>query len=334
MLEDGFLRILLIEDSLEDADLLQEFLENAEQTSWKVTVAGKLRLALEQLHSQSFHVILSALFLPDAHGMETVIQLHAAAPTLPIVVLTSLKDEGVALEAVRQGAQDYLVKGQINTYAVTRSIRYAIERARMQQVMHQQSVAIATSTEGIAILDTQWNYVSVNEAYAKIYGCEMSSLLRPTNWTFHYHPREQARIIAEVEQHLQQHGFWHGEVVGYKDNRQPFDQELSITLLLNGGAVCILKDISNYKRAEAAIQETLQQARALHQLKSEFITMVSHEFRTPLSVILTATEALKCYAHQWPLEKNQPRYDRIIAGVQRMTELLDEMLFINHSEEE
>ncbi|MDZ7962973.1 MAG: ATP-binding protein [Aulosira sp. DedQUE10] len=331
MMKNDSLQILLIEDSLEDADILQELLENADRTSWKVTVVEKLRLALEQLHCHSFNVILSDLSLPDAHGLETIAQLHAADPTLPIVVLTSLKDEAIALEAVRQGAQDYLVKGQINSHALICSIRYAIERSRMQQVMHQQSVAIAASSEGIAILDAQWNYVYVNEAYAKIYGYKDFSLLLQTNWTIHYDPTQQARLKGEIEKSLQQRKFWRGETVGYRCNSQPFDQELSISSLPHGGTVCILRDISDRKRAEAAMQEALRQARELHQLKSQFITMVSHEFRTPLSVILVATETLKRYAHQWTPEKNQIRYDRIIAGVERMTELLNDMLVMNRS---
>ncbi|MDZ8136159.1 MAG: ATP-binding protein [Nostoc sp. DedQUE04] len=331
MTKNDSLQILLIEDSPEDADILQEFLENTDRTSWKVTVVEKLRIALEKLHCHSFNVILSDLSLPDAHGLETIAQLHTAAPTLPIVVLTSLKDEAIALEAVRQGAQDYLVKGQINTHALIRSIHYAIERSRMQQIMHQQSVAIAVSSEGIAILDAQWNYVYVNEAYSKIYGYKDSSLLLQTNWKIHYHPNQQAGLRGEIEQSLQQRKFWRGETVGYKCNSQPFDQELSISLLPHGGTVCILRDISDRKRAEAAMQQALQQARELHQLKSEFITMVSHEFRTPLSVILVATETLKRYAHQWTPEKNQIRYNRIIAGVQRMTELLNDMLVMNSS---
>ncbi|MEH1899766.1 MAG: ATP-binding protein [Nostoc sp.] len=333
MMKNDSLQILLIEDSLEDADLLQEFLENADQTSWKVTVVEKLTLALEQLHRHSFHVILSDLSLPDSHGLETITQLHAVVPTLPIVVLTSLKDEAIALEAVRQGAQDYLVKGQINAYALIRAIRHTIERWRMQQVMHQQSVAIAASSEGIAILDTQWNYVYVNEAYTKIYGYKDSSLLLQTNWKIHYDPIQQARLNDEIEQSLQQRRFWRGETVGHKCNSQSFDQELSITLLPDGGTVCILRDISDRKRTEAAMQEALQQARELHRLKSQFITMVSHEFRTPLSVILVATESLKRYAHQWTPEKNQIRYNHIIGGVQRMTELLNDMLVMNRSGE-
>lgn len=334
MMKNDSLQILLIEDSLEDADLVQEILENADQTRWKVTVVEKLRLALEQLSHHSFDVILSDLSLPDAHGLETIAQLHEADPTLPIIVLTSLKDEAMALEAVRQGAQDYLIKGQINTDGMIRAIRYAIERSRMQQVMHQQSVAIAASSEGIAILDTKWDYVYVNEAYAKIYGYKDSSLLLQKNWKIHYDPNQQARLIGEIEQSLQQRKFWRGETVAYKCNSQPFHQELSIALLPHGGTVCILRDIGDRKRTEAATQEALQQVRELNQLKSQFITIVSHEFRTPLSVILVATEALKRYAHQWTPEKNQIRYNHIIAGVERMTELLNDMLVMNRSGED
>src|SRR4029077_10683178 len=77
-------------------------------------------------------VVLLDLGLPDAHGLDTVRQVHAVAPTVPLIVLTGLDDEALAGEAMKEGAQDYLIKGQIENRALPRALRHAIERHRMQ----------------------------------------------------------------------------------------------------------------------------------------------------------------------------------------------------------
>jgi DNA-binding NarL/FixJ family response regulator len=70
--------------------------------------------------------------LPDGHGLDTLRRAHAAAPDTPMIVLTGLDDEALAAEAIKEGAQDYLIKGQIENRALPRALRYAIERHRMQ----------------------------------------------------------------------------------------------------------------------------------------------------------------------------------------------------------
>src|SRR6202020_3302931 len=77
-------------------------------------------------------IVLLEMGLPDGHGLDTVRRAHAAAPGVPMIVLTGLDDEALAAEAMKEGAQDYLIKGQIENRALPRALRYAIERQRMQ----------------------------------------------------------------------------------------------------------------------------------------------------------------------------------------------------------
>jgi len=77
-------------------------------------------------------IVLLDMGLPDGHGLDTVRRAHAVAPGVPVIVLTGLDDETLAAEAMKEGALDYLIKGQIESRALPRALRHAIERHRMQ----------------------------------------------------------------------------------------------------------------------------------------------------------------------------------------------------------
>ena len=120
--------VLLIEDNLGDARLVQEMLADAEGNSFRVHTADSLVAALDALAHEEFDVALVDLSLPDSHGLETLLTVQRHAPGLPIVALTGLKSESMALAAVQQGAQDYLVKGTLTTESLVRALQYAMMR--------------------------------------------------------------------------------------------------------------------------------------------------------------------------------------------------------------
>lgn len=127
--------ILLVEDNPADARLMVELLTGADGDRFKLQHVDRLGTALSLLRKQEFDVILLDLSLPDASGLETVERMCKANPHLPILVLTGLADDVLSLEAVQAGAQDYLVKGQVDGSGIARSIRYAIERKRLEERM-------------------------------------------------------------------------------------------------------------------------------------------------------------------------------------------------------
>ncbi len=130
-LPSATVRILLVEDNPGDARLLREILREG-SLRFELTHAARLDEALVSLAAAPADVVLLDLSLPDAHGLETVRRTLEAAPDVPIVVLSGLNDETVAVEAVQAGAQDYLVKGEVTHGVVARSLRYAIRRKQME----------------------------------------------------------------------------------------------------------------------------------------------------------------------------------------------------------
>jgi len=125
-------RILLVEDSPGDARLLRETLRDARSLPFRLVHAETLDQGVKAVTGEGCDVVLLDLSLPDAHGMETVERMLAAAPELPIIVLTGLADETTAVHAVQAGAQDYLVKGTVEGATLARAIRYAMERKRLE----------------------------------------------------------------------------------------------------------------------------------------------------------------------------------------------------------
>jgi signal transduction histidine kinase len=140
-------KVLLVEDNLGDARLLYEGLEEALPEQFQMTHVRRLSEALEYLWEETCDVVLLDLGLPDSHGLDTLVVTRAQAPGVPIVVLTGFQDEALAAEALHGGAQDYLVKGQVDSELLARSLRYAIVRKATEEALLRQGVAFARAAE-------------------------------------------------------------------------------------------------------------------------------------------------------------------------------------------
>src|SRR5579864_7992713 len=136
-------RILLIEDNPGDALLVQLMLEEAGDPVFVLTHVGRIGDALEPVKSGSIDCALVDLSLPDADGLEGVERLRELAPEVPMIVLTGRDDLDLAIAALQSGAQDYLIKGKVDSGLLMRAVRYAVERKRAEvalafQALHDQ----------------------------------------------------------------------------------------------------------------------------------------------------------------------------------------------------
>ena len=124
------IRILLVEDDPDDIWVMRNLLGDRWDGPFELVQVELLSVAIERCAEEKFDVLLLDLSLPDSDGLATFFTMHAHADQVPIVVLSGRRDEALAVKAVQAGAQDYLVKGQVNDLLLVRSIRYAIERGR------------------------------------------------------------------------------------------------------------------------------------------------------------------------------------------------------------
>jgi len=134
--------VLLVEDNPGDARLVEEMLSNGGETSYNVIHIDSLSAALDQLSEARPDIILLDLNLPDSHGAETFDSVADHGVEAPVVVLTGLDDESLALQLVQRGAQDYLVKGQLSPTLLKKSIMYAMERHQTKQQIEEVAEAL------------------------------------------------------------------------------------------------------------------------------------------------------------------------------------------------
>jgi signal transduction histidine kinase len=156
---EGTTSILLIDDNPGDARLIAEYLAEAGECRFDLATADRLSAGLGQLSAGQFDVVLVDLGLPDSSGLDSLRAVRAEAPHVAVIVLTGLDDEGLANQAVREGAQDYLVKGQVDGNILSRSIRYAVERKRAEEELQRHrdhlEVLVAERTEELAEANQQ-----------------------------------------------------------------------------------------------------------------------------------------------------------------------------------
>ena len=127
---DNHINILLIEDNPGDTRMIRELLAEAKGISPVLLCADRLSSGIQQLRDGGIDVILLDLSLPDSQGFDTFIKLRAHSMRLPVILLTGIEDEELGMKAVREGAQDYMVKGSVTSPSLARAVRFAVERQK------------------------------------------------------------------------------------------------------------------------------------------------------------------------------------------------------------
>lgn len=165
---------LLIEDNPGDAVLIRELLRDSEDITFQVLHADTLSSGLDLLKQEEVDVILLDLALPDSQGLDTFLTIQSHHAHMPVVILTGLDDKDVAVNTMHQGAQEYLVKGQVDTDLLTRSIRYAIERKSAQEELRKSEInyrnIITNNADAMMIINNNGIIQYVNPAAEDLFG--------------------------------------------------------------------------------------------------------------------------------------------------------------------
>ena len=152
-------RILLIEDNAGDVRLLQEMLKEAGDRHYDLTCTDRLSTGLKYLSEQHPDIILMDMGLPDSQGLGTLDAVLSATKGIPVVILTGMNDESVGVQAIRQGAQDYLIKGSLDSRAIARVIDYSIERKHTEIALKASEERFRRLAENIPDIVSLFNFV-------------------------------------------------------------------------------------------------------------------------------------------------------------------------------
>jgi serine phosphatase RsbU (regulator of sigma subunit) len=212
-------RILLVEDDPALAGVLELAFRDADAVDFVIKREATLEAAIALLAWREIDVILLDLNLPDSRGLETFSKIQRVAPELPVIILSGLADEALAMETVRAGAQDYVVKGSMSLPVLVRAVRYALERERLQRQLADYAWQLRTQNEKMKAeldlaRDIQQAYLPLGDADFPRHAAANSALL-------HVHSRIQPATqlggdffdILEVSD--SQVGIFIGDVMGH-----------------------------------------------------------------------------------------------------------------------
>ena len=147
MVTGSVMTILLVEDNPGDARLLKETLLEISALTFELAHVETIAGAMALLTTTSFDIGLLDLGLTDAHGLEMVRRIHSAAPEMPLMVFSAVKDENLAIQSLHEGAQDYLVKAEVPSSLLWRALRYAMERQHLQ--LELRNLALVDDLTGL-----------------------------------------------------------------------------------------------------------------------------------------------------------------------------------------
>ncbi|MCX6028331.1 MAG: PAS domain S-box protein [Chloroflexi bacterium] len=285
------LTILLIEDNPGDARLIREMLAEAtapdQAPSFRLIHADRLAAGLTLLAQGTARAVLLDLSLPDSQGLDTFLRVRAAAPEMPVVVLTGLGDEATALKAIQTGAQDYLVKGQVDGNVLGQAVRYAIERQGLSRALRkseeQYRLIVETAQEGIWQIDADSQTTFVNRRMADMLGYTVDEMTGA--FLFDFMDEEGWQIAAaHVERRRQGIAEQHDFKFRRKDGADLWAM-LSTNPLLGDdgrylGALAMVANITERKQAEAA------RARRERELATLYATSLELNSQSDLVLLL------------------------------------------------
>jgi len=260
--------ILLIEDNPGDARLMQELLGVSPGSPFVMEWVDSLEKGLARLAASVIDVILLDLSLPDSQGIDTFFKIQTAAKGVAVVVLTGLYDEALAMQAVHAGAQDYLVKGQADGNLLVRSIRYAVERQRIEEQLRKmndfnQSILKALPF-GMDIVDETGNILYLSENFESLFGKEC---LGQKCWLIYKDDKMQCKECS-LRDNIRVGELRTIEIEGVTGGK--IFQIMHVGLIYEG------------KKAVLEIFNDITERKRIEQMKSDFVAMVSHQLKTPV----------------------------------------------------
>ena len=204
------LTILTVEDNPSDLFLLEHMLKSSGLAVGQLYSAVCIRDAYALLIAKEIDVVLLDLTLPDSFGLHTFIYLKPVVQRIPVIILTGLSDTNVALEAIKEGAQDYLVKGELTEGLLSKAIQYSMERKRTLENLRVSNERFNTVVKATNDAIWDWDIVTdkvfmVGDTYKQLFGYDIVNAYPPGNlWESIIHPQDKERVLGKLSALIQE----------------------------------------------------------------------------------------------------------------------------------
>jgi PAS domain S-box-containing protein/putative nucleotidyltransferase with HDIG domain len=261
------IKTLIIEDNPADVLLIRRMLSEAmTDVTFELESCDMLKSGLKRISEGGINIVLLDLGLPDCHGFEVFLRVHEQGPDLPIVVLTGLDDEEFAVKAVQMGAQDYLVKGQIYNNLLKNSLRYAIERKRVEEALRESEekyrLIFETAANLITIVDQEGVIVDCNSTSRDVLSYNKDEMVgQPIRKIMH--PDYRAKGKKLILETLAEGCIYNQEYKMVRKDKEIIDVRInSAKINWKRGKhlyiVYIIEDITDRKRAEEQLVQSFR----------------------------------------------------------------------------
>ncbi len=340
------MRVLIVEDNPTQSNLLRISLQ---RRGLNVDCATTLDEACNRLNERpSVDVTLLDLSLPDSNGIETFYLVRSTAPSIPTVVFTGLDDQDIAIEALKNGAQDYLIKGLAGDDAVVRCLRYAIERNKVELALRKSErrlrIILENSYDAFISMDSQWRIKDWNIQAERTFGWTRDQMLgRNLALIIPHHLRKQ--YSREVEDHFRGNDEkilrTTNEIIAIHRDNHEFPIEIGIFRIREDDDYmycAFVRDITERKQFYELLERTVQERTAeLTQSNEElrqFAKIASHDLQEPLRAVQGFANLLQESTAD-KLDKDSREFiDFILDGTQRMQQLIQSVLLHSNIKKE
>jgi PAS domain S-box-containing protein len=266
--------LLHVDDDAEFAALASTFLERVDERL-DVETASSSEAGLDRLAEGGVDCVVSDYDMPETDGIEFLEAVREDYPELPFILYTGKGSETVASEAFSAGATDYLQKerGTEQYTLLANKVTNYVEKYRTEREMRRRAQAMETANEGIALVDADGHYVSVNEAYADICRSAPAEIVG-THWASTLPEAEAERLRTEALPELAAQSSWTGEATGQREDGSTYAKRLSLSALDDGGHVCAVRDITDRKANERELSRARRKFRKLFTHANDAIFIV------------------------------------------------------------
>ncbi len=341
-------KILVVDDE-PDLELLvtQKFRKEIRAGKYQFTFVNTGKEALLTLQQQpDIDLVLSDINMPGMDGLALLAKTQEINPIVKTVIVSGYGDMERIRKAMNNGAFDFLTKPidfedlKITIKKTLNHVEEIKEKLRLQQeqsrILHQQALVFENIHDAIIITDISGHIIDWNPSAERMFGYAKAEVLGKTPEFLHL-PEKASVLIQEILGTVRKGDRRAGEINFIcKNGKEIICESISLPLydafLEKTAVIWVNHDITARKQAEAEIQKALIKEKELNELKSRFVSMVSHEFRTPLSIIVSCSDLLLSCKDKFSEEKQEQILKRIPKSAHHMNSLLNGVLVLSQAQ--